>query len=193
MITGREVASSLYGALRLAAMDRGGMVFFNRTVEGFWRSFFAAVIFAPGYATLFLLHLAADPMAVHPVRIFLVEAIVYVIGWVAFPLAMAYLAPLFERDEQYIGFIVAYNWAAVWQMAAFLAMTTVASGLLGGGAVADVLAVATLFAVLFYQWFIARTALEITPGRAAAVVGLDVALTAGVHAVGDLMLRGGGA
>lgn len=193
MITGREVATSLYGALRLAAMDRAGMAFFNRTVDGFWRSFFAAVLVAPGYATLVLVHLAADPVAAHPLRIFLIEAIAYVIGWVAFPLVMAHLARVMDRDEQYIGFIVAYNWAAVWQMGAFLTMTAIASGPLGGGAVADALALATLLAILFYQWFIARTALQVTAGRAVAVVGLDVALTLLIAAVGNSMLLAGGA
>ena len=49
MITAREVTAALYGSWRLARLDPGGMAYFNRTVEGFWNSFFAAVIVAPGY------------------------------------------------------------------------------------------------------------------------------------------------
>ena len=45
----QEVASSLYGAWRLACLDESGMGYFNISVEGFWRSFFAAVLLAPVY------------------------------------------------------------------------------------------------------------------------------------------------
>ena len=43
----QEVLSALYGAYRLAWFDVSGMTFLNLTVEGFWRSFFAAVLVAP--------------------------------------------------------------------------------------------------------------------------------------------------
>ena len=47
-----EVLHSLYGAYRLAFLDRSGMSHFNLSVDGFWRSFFAAVLVAPGFALL---------------------------------------------------------------------------------------------------------------------------------------------
>lgn len=190
MISAREVATSLYGALRLARLDAGGMAFFNRSAAGFWRSFFAAVIVAPGYAALTIRDL--DPaLAARPVRVFLVEAIGYVIGWVAFPLVMAYFCDLLQRDERYVGFIVAYNWAVVVQMAAFLVVIGIASAPVLAGLAADLLTFAAFVAILFYQWFIARTALGIETGKAIVVVGIDLALVVLINGVtGGLEARG---
>ncbi len=191
MISAREVASSLYGALRLARLDAGGMAFFNRSLEGFWRSFFAAVIVAPGYAVLTIRELDPALAAARPVRVFLVEAIAYIIGWVAFPLVMAYVCDLLEREERYIGFIVAYNWAVVVQMAGFLLVSGLASAPFLSGLAAHLLVFAAFLAILFYQWFIARTALGIETGRAIMVVGVDLALVVLIAAVASgLAARG---
>lgn len=190
MIPGREIVSSLSGALQLARMDPDGMARFNRTVDGFWRSFFAAVIVAPAYVALTLMHLSQADVPASGARILLVESLTYVIGWVAFPLAMAYIAPMLDRDEHYIPFIVAYNWAAVWQTALFLGVSVLAAGGAVPGAAADLLALLATLAILFYQWFIARTALELGGGRAAAVVALDVALALLITGVGNVMVAG---
>lgn len=191
MISAREVASSLYGALRLARLDAGGMAFFNRSAAGFWRSFFAAVIVAPGYAALTIRDLDPALAAARPVRVFLVEAIGYVIGWVAFPLVMAYVCDLLEREERFIGFIVAYNWAVVVQMAGFLVVIGIASAPVLAGLATDLLTFAAFLAILFYQWFIARTALGIETGKAIVVVGIDLALVVLINgAAAGLSARG---
>jgi len=45
----REMMYALYGAYRLARFDAGGMRYFDASIDGFWRSFFAAVLIAPFY------------------------------------------------------------------------------------------------------------------------------------------------
>ena len=42
MITAREVSYGLFGAWRLAHLDRRGMEYFDTSIDGFWRSFWAA-------------------------------------------------------------------------------------------------------------------------------------------------------
>ena len=44
-----EVRLAMIGALRLARGDRGGLSCFDRSLDGFWRSFRAAVISYPLY------------------------------------------------------------------------------------------------------------------------------------------------
>ncbi len=46
----REAIVSLYGAWRLARLDRRGFEVFDQTPAGAIRSFFAAVLVAPMYA-----------------------------------------------------------------------------------------------------------------------------------------------
>ena len=77
MISAQQTFTALYGAYRLARLDTGGMKFFDQTIDGFWRSFYAAVIVAP----LFILFLAVsyDPekIAAGPVRYIIIEGIAY--------------------------------------------------------------------------------------------------------------------
>ena len=63
MISLREVITALYGAYRLARFDPGGLGFYEVTVQGFWRSFFAAV--NPAADPLFE---SAEPLATVPLH-----------------------------------------------------------------------------------------------------------------------------
>jgi len=173
----REVAYGLFGAYRLAHLDPTGLQYFNATVEGFWRSFLAALIVAPGYIILIGLELGQLPEATSLDwgGIALVQAIAYVVNWTAFPLAMYYLTGRIGRQDAYVGYIVAYNWASVLQMAVMLPAVALQAMLPEGVGGLIVLPVVAITAA--YQWFIARTALRIGGGAAAGVVGLDFALS----------------
>ncbi|MGB8276083.1 MAG: hypothetical protein WCF16_12540 [Alphaproteobacteria bacterium] len=188
MIGTAEVVSSLEGALRLARGDAGGMACFNRSLEGFWRSFFAAIIAAPAYMALAApVGEGASGDLLRPV---LVDAIAYVIGWVAFPLAMTYVAAVLQREDRYLGYIVAYNWAQVPQ--AFLYLTGAIMVRVFGIAepLNQVLGVTVLGAILVYTWFVARTALEITRVQAVGLVGLDIGLTIVIGTVAAALKAG---
>ncbi|HLF58371.1 MAG TPA: hypothetical protein VI732_01950 [Alphaproteobacteria bacterium] len=181
MIGARELTSSIYGAFRLAALHGDGMEFFNRTPEGFWRSFFAAALVAPGYIAISLLD--PDPAAFTSVHDAAVNGLAYVIGWVAFPIAVVPLVRMLDRGDRYIGYIVAYNWAAVPQMLLFAAAGIASRAMsLGPGGV-EFLGIMAVVAVIFYYWFIARTALGVDGFAAAGVVVLDLALTMIISAV----------
>ena len=54
----QEIVASLYGAWRLMRLDPTGMTYFNLSADGFWRSFFAAVIVAPAYVLFVVVGLA---------------------------------------------------------------------------------------------------------------------------------------
>jgi hypothetical protein len=177
MSRAREAAYALYGAYRLARLDPSGLQYFNATVEGFWRSFLAAAIVAPGYVILIGLELGQTP-GVEDFdweRIALVQAIAYVISWTAFPLALHYLTAVIGRQAEYVGYIVAYNWAAVLQMAVMLPAAGLQAMLPGGAG--GLIMLPVVLATAAYQWFIARAALRIGGGTAAGIVGFDFALS----------------
>ncbi len=188
MLSAREAATALYGAYRLARFDARGMTYFETSLDGFWRSFYAAVIVAPFYAVLLLMRHAVDTTGVGAVRFASVEAIAYVIAWVAFPLVMVSLARVLDREERYLGYIVAYNWAAVLQNALY--MPVVMLGLTGTVPVnaANALTLIVLSVVLVYTWFITWTALNVSAGTAAALVALDFVLSVFINAVASSML-----
>lgn len=160
------------GALRLAQMDQTGLEFFDRSVSGFWRAFYAAALVLPIYAATLLVigKVASDP------SLWLIEAAGYVVGWLAFPCLMLTLADLMDRRQRYFDFMVPYIWAAVPQNALLCGMTLLsATGLLPDD-VGSLLRIGAFFCVLAYKWYIARVGLEVTSGAALGVVVVDVAL-----------------
>ncbi|HXP30473.1 MAG TPA: hypothetical protein VN832_05240 [Stellaceae bacterium] len=179
-----EVANALYGAWRLARLDRDAMRWFERSLPGVWRSFLAAAICYPAF--LVLLWLRADAASVAQagwVRILLVESIGYVIGWTAYPLLALPFCRWLASEEQTLGFIAAYNWSQVLQTGLLLVAMS-----FGGVAALPEDAASTLAAIVYllllaYEWFIARIALDRGALPATALVLLDVVLSSALSLV----------
>ncbi len=179
MLSIGEITRSVYGSWRLAHLDPGGMAYFDATEEGFWRSFRVAILVAPAYALLVLLGYAVTPVdtAAPPpgdVRLVAVEAIAYAIAWMAFPLVAHYLVMALDREREYVGFIVAYNWSSVLQIGVMLPVAAINAAGLVPEAVGGVLGFAAAAALLAYSWFIAKTALRTGGLPAAGLVAMDV-------------------
>ena len=188
MLSAREAATSLYGAYRLARFDTRGMTYFEISLAGFWRSFYAAVIVAPVFAVLLVMRYAAGGGDVDGVRFAAVEAIAYVIAWVAFPLVMVTLARLLDREERYLGYIVAYNWASVLQNGLYLPFVMLGVAGVIPAETAGPLSLITLSLILVYGWFIAKVALDLGAGSAVALVALDRVLSVFIDIYASSML-----
>jgi hypothetical protein len=164
------------GALRLARLDPNAIHDFDDSIEGFWKSFQAAVIAAPLFALLILLRTAEHPLSPDPLRAVVIEAIGYVIGWTAFPLAAWYLANALGRSGRYLAYIVAYNWANVLQVSAFVPVAALSAL---GVAPQGIMVFAALLLtglIIYYQFFIVRTALAVEPLPALGFVAVDLIL-----------------
>ncbi len=188
MITRHEVLLSLYGAWRLFLRDSRGIEWLDTSIEGYWKSFFCAVIVLPAYALLIALGGEGGGNAGF-FRVVTVEGIGYVIQWTAWPLVMAYLAPAIDRDNNYIRYIVAYNWSAGLQVAIYLILLAIKmSGIVPDGMLA-LLGVAAMAIILSYHWFVLRIGLEVSRVGAISFVAGDFALGQIIHAFGQGMLR----
>lgn len=166
----QEVYSSLYGAWRLIRLDAAGMGYFNVTADGFWRSFFAAVIIAPFYLALSIIELRAHlPEGDHATLVAL-DMANYVLGWMAIPIVMIFVARFLDRRRHYARFIIATNWIAVPQWV--LVMATFALFRVVPGEVAGLLYIAMIVVLLFYDFFVTRIALDVGVGQAFAVTVL---------------------
>jgi len=172
-----EVAAAFQGAIRLARLDAGGLNAFDRTVGGFWRSFFAGVLSYPLYLMLLTMRVSsAEWEASGALRIILVETIGYVIAWVAFPLLMLSVTGWIGRQARFVDFMVPYNWCQLPQSVLFVLVGLAAeSGILADPA-AQAIEAAAAVAVLVYEWYIARVALETSGAAATLVVLVDLVL-----------------
>ncbi|MCH8808927.1 MAG: hypothetical protein IH993_03710 [Proteobacteria bacterium] len=185
----RDIVYGIYGAWRLARRDPGAMTYFERTVEGFWKSFFAAVIVAPGYALILLFDLSHVEIEAGALRIFLVQSCAFVIGWTAFPVAVHHVCEVIDKKEAFIGYVVAFNWGKVIQIAVFLpAIGLIATGILSEETGLFVRWIVSLL-ILGYMWLIARTALGVSAMGAVGFVVLDLVIDLIIHAVTLGMIR----
>jgi hypothetical protein len=196
VLTLGEIFRSVYGAWRLAHADPAGMRFFDATPEGFWRSFQVAVLIAPLYALLVLLDYAgpppdpdAAPIIASAAELAIVELIAYAISWMAFPLAAHFLVTALDRERDYIGFIVAYNWASVLQIGVLLPVAVIGAGEALPAEVGAIVSVAASLALLAYSWFIAKTALRVTGLIAAGIVAMDVLISILLATVKHMMVH----
>ncbi len=168
-----ETLRSLHAAWRLACFDAKGLVAFNISASGFWRSFFAAVVALPIYAFALVpqLERAADG------ALFLtVEAIHYIVAWIAFPLALIPVLRFLRLMPRYIPFVIAVNWTSVLQLVLFLPLNLLAlAGSLQGDGAAFLFTLALSLSCIF-RYFVARVALETTLGTALVLVAFDVVL-----------------
>jgi hypothetical protein len=186
--TTREILSAIYGAWTLFKLDPRGLAFFEDSVAAFWRSFFAAVIVAPGFVILRLIQYSESEQSVDPLAAATVEAIAFVVVWTAFPLALYYLAQGFDKAERYVIAVVALNWSVTIQVALSLPVHLIAvSGILPPG-LATLALLTVLVVTLFYEGFVVRTALEIPPQLAALVVAIDFIISFVVDRFVDAML-----
>ena len=182
----KEVLESLYGAYRLAFLDQSGMRHFNLSFEGFWRSFFAALLVAPGFGVLVAHRLSARAEAFDLGWAALVQIFAYGLSWAAFPLAAVVLTQLLGLGRNYVALIVALNWAAVLQVGVLLAAVVfelVVPGLLDG-----LMLLLVTGGLLFYQWFVTRAALQTTGGIALLLVLVDLVLNTAINLSTDRLM-----
>jgi hypothetical protein len=166
----REVLAALYGAWRLMRFDASGMNWFDLTLDGFWRSFFAAVPVAPFFALLIYLDPFRAAETTDSGTAILLTAVVYAIGWAIVPVVAIFLTRLLGLTPGYVPLVVAYNWTSVPQIV-LQAMVALISelGLLPQG-LAGILLFAAVVYILVYEWFVVRTALETTTATAIGIV-----------------------
>lgn len=183
-----ETQLAIGGALKLARGDARGLGFFDISIDGFWRSFRAALICYPLYLILLAFRVAAPQWAASgAASIIAVESIAYVISWTAFPLLMLPLCRGLGRENRFLAFMVAYNWCQIPQAVLFLIVgLDIGTGILPGSA-GDFAGLAAAVAVLVYEWYIARVALAIPGVQAVLVVLVDLVLGTALSRVAEAL------
>lgn len=189
----REISSSVRGAWLLFVMDPRGMTQFNISANGFWNSFFAAVILAPVYFFVLLAQyklnrevqqIAQEQQAANPTLpelppipdlsdYLLAQGIAYVALWAIFPIVMLWVTRLIRIPNKYVPFVVAYNWSAIVVLTIQLPpFALFYFGLVGiVGAIAPLLSI--LLVIMIYRWYVAYTALGLPAIACLGIVTLD--------------------
>ncbi|MCB1831993.1 MAG: hypothetical protein KDH19_00885 [Geminicoccaceae bacterium] len=161
-----EIVRSLVAAFRLVRLQEDGLTHLNLSIDGFWRSFLAAVIVLPGAAFVFHVQSlqSGDPAEAGRLGM---AGIVFAITWLKFPLLSLVFVRCFGLTDRYVPLVVASNWVAVCIMAIFVAvvlLSTILPMMIG-----QTLLLMTFVGALYVQWFVLNVTL-----RAAAVTVLGL-------------------
>ena len=177
MPTFTEINYAVQGLWRLVHLDEEGLQYFDHSIGGFWRSFQVAFLVAPIEALLFATFIQYVPLGSSWSRILAVEILGYIIAWFVYPVASWELCRWMGRSEQYVGYIVAYNWSAT---IAYGLLLLAYGPLIMGWASPEQSVVFDWMARLLwyaYLWFLARRALGVDGLVAGGLVLADFLLS----------------
>lgn len=179
-----EVQTAVGGTLRLACGDRQALGVFDSTLDGFWRSFRAAIVCYPPYLMLQAFRVTPAQWAAAGIpRIVIVETVAYVILWPAFALLILQLTRWLDREQRFLSFMVIYNWSQIPQTALIAIVALDRATGVFPPATARFAELAATIAVLVYEWYIARLVLAVTGPQAALVVVFELLLATAVGRV----------
>lgn len=163
---------------------REGMREFDTTLSGFWRSFQVFFLLIPFYLLLFsserkiYLTESAYSTETFPEGPFLVSGILTIgLDWVAYPAALAVLAPSLGFARAYVPYVVAHNWSMMLVAVVLLPPYLLFSfGLISLDALILLQLVCTIF-VLRYYYVVAKAATLTTTGIAVGLVAFNFVLS----------------
>ena len=184
-----EIVRSLYGTWLFARRASNAHQLFEDTPTAFWRSFQAAVISAPAYVVVLYIGFESRQADAFDLANLARHLAIYGIAWLAWPLMVWRILESVDRTDNFVRYMVPYNWAAV-PISWFIAVIALilASGTLPGG-LGTLVFVASYGAVLIFVWEITRRCLSVTGQVAAGIVAFDVVFTAAVRMILDHATR----
>lgn len=179
---------AMRGCWRLLWRDPAAFEDFNLTVEGFWRSF---VMLLPTVVLAYPVFIAAQSYSIELVKagesppdLRLGSYYAYLLASVAlWVLASAVLARLLGVAQNYVRYIIIYNWMAV--PATIVAVIPHILYLATGSATPLMLLHFTLVFLAYLSWYVAKAGLETTALVALVFLATEYALTYGL----DLLIR----
>lgn len=175
MLTAAEFAAVLRGLKCLILWDSKGFTFFNATVEGFWRSFWAALMIYPIFALDLVLRYGLREHQESLLAFSALESMRYIINWLIFPLVMFRFAAVLDVQANFLRFIVAYNWFHL--VSAALILPAITMALAGQPEPATFFGMIFLTATFAYTWFLLRAGLGLSISAAIALALFDFLFT----------------
>lgn len=168
-----EAQRSLYGTWRLFLGDANGLLFLDRSLAAFWRSYWATVVcLVPAFLTTALFAPSEETVVEVGVR----GALVFVLGIAVWPFITYAVAQLGGVQDRALAYLIAYNWAPVLIYTAALPLALLAtSG--NAGPLGPLLIQGLYLASMVFAWQVARLALGVPRDIAVALVAVDVLVT----------------
>jgi hypothetical protein len=108
-----EILKALYGVFLLARLHPNAPDMFDRSVDGFWKSLFAAVLVLPAHVLLTARSAKEAPEVSYGIDDIVADLLIYIIVWLAYPVLIIAVTRVIGRQERFLDYIVPYNWTMV--------------------------------------------------------------------------------
>ena len=168
------LAKNLFGLSYILKRDPKFYLLFDCSRRGFWQSFWVPVFTLP----IMIVYWMFDFLMVEPPRppvmwFVLVNMVGYAVEWLYWPNLMISISKGMERQDHYYRYLVPYHWfRIIGAIINFPIIMLVGLGVASGGA-ALILQLGVIAVLLYFDWFMAKTALDIPAGNAGVLVFVD--------------------
>ncbi len=176
-------ARSLAGAWQLIKLNPQAMDYFDKSVDGFWKSFWAIILVAP----LFFLGLGVSFDAAveqgHQVS-FTAHVIEFLLRLPLIALVMVYFTKFLRIDTHYSEMIVAFNW--LWVLSNYIILPLsmlISTGIIPIEVGTLLVVVVAVYLELYVTWFLFKTSLKISGWLAFGVMIFKALFTLSVMQV----------
>jgi hypothetical protein len=176
MLTLTEIVYAVRGLSLLARFDARGLEYFDRSIQGFWRSFQVAVLVAPVHAFVLGTVLPSFEPTVSWQQILIIVIVFYIINWFIYPVVAFEICRILKKEAEYVGFIAVYNWLALLGAAADLVITTPEALGVWDSRASTGIGYLVYIALLALSWFVARHSLRIAGSLALGFVFIGFAI-----------------
>lgn len=168
-----EILKALFGTYLLARRHPDAPAMFDCSVDGFWRSLFAAVLALPANMLITARTVLDTPDIDYGMQDGIRDLMIYAVVWLAFPLVMVHVSTALGRREKLLDYLVPYNWMSVPVGYLFAVVSLIGfSGILAPGVEAVAFVLIYGAAVLLFQE-VARRQLAVTSAVAFGIVVFD--------------------
>ncbi len=192
MINKYDIIHSVYGAWRFFRFDANATRYFQSTLDNFWKSFFAALIILPAIIILRIIFLITAPenyLINNTKYIAIVFIIDYIYQWIVFPLVMFYFSDFIDRNRNYITYIVVRNWSQVIQTTIFFPAAIIFLVNSSNNYNIGIYFLIGAYLIIWaYEWFIARTTLNVSSLVAAIIVIISTIISLSISAISQSLI-----
>jgi len=173
MIDLRALFYGLAGASRLIRLDITGAQMMVGGARGFWASlYWSMALVAPLYFLLMALRFSTDTH--EPLRYLLVHGEIYILAWLIFPLVMERICYFINRRENYLSFIIAYNWLGLLYNTFYMLVGLAQASNMISWEAASSSSVGLMFAGLVWIAHLTKKSLNLPYSAAIGIVVIDM-------------------
>ena len=164
---------ALYGVWLIACRRTESVSYFDISVDGFWKSFLAALLVLPANVIITFVGLYAISETNYGIFAALRDLLIYGITWLLYPLLVLNFFAFLGSKDRALAYLIPYNWASV-PLGYMFAVATVLNNFLSMVPFLGIFLLTTVYAVAICLFFeIARQGLKVSRLSAIGVVVFD--------------------